>query len=154
MCKASFLTFLRVFLDSLYAFYSLLSEVALSLSFQPTLIENSLFSTDLNYDNFQFPPVDKASSSVDIVVLRVDQKLQNTKKHCSTTTPPQNEGYKLLAYAALHLLAYVKPSSIMPNRMPAVRFSKAWHLSMHSSLSSAGVSWHTLMAPSPRPSIT
>ena len=34
---ASFLTFIRVFLDSLYAFYSLLSLVALFLSFRPIL---------------------------------------------------------------------------------------------------------------------
>ena len=103
---------------------------------------------------WQFPPVDKALSSVGIVALPVDKKLQNTKNYCSTTTSPQNEGCKLFAYAASHLLAHVKPSSKVPNRAPAVRFSKARHLSMHSSLSSTGVSWHTLMAPSSRPSIT
>ena len=48
---ASFLTFARVFLDSLYAFYFLLSLVALSLSFQPIFTQNPL-STNLNYNNF------------------------------------------------------------------------------------------------------
>ena len=48
---ASFLTFLRVFLDSLYAFYFLLSLVPLSLSFQPIFTQNP-FSTNLNYNNF------------------------------------------------------------------------------------------------------
>ena len=48
---ASFLTFFRVFLDSLYAFYFLLSLVALSLSFQPIFTHNP-FSTNLNYNKF------------------------------------------------------------------------------------------------------
>ena len=48
---ASFLTFLRVFLDSLDAFYFLLSLAALSLSFQPIFTQNP-FSTNLNYNNF------------------------------------------------------------------------------------------------------
>ena len=48
---ASFLTFARVFLDSLYAFYFLLSLVALSLSFQPIFTQNPL-STNLNYNDF------------------------------------------------------------------------------------------------------
>ena len=42
-----FQTFLRVFLDSLYAFYFLLSLVALSLSFRPMSTQNP-FSTNLN----------------------------------------------------------------------------------------------------------
>ena len=48
---ASCLTFFRVFLDSLYAFYFLLSLVALSLSFQPIFTHNP-FSTNLNYNKF------------------------------------------------------------------------------------------------------
>ena len=48
---ASFLTFLRVLLNSLYAFYFLLSLVALSLSFQPIFTHNP-FSTNLNYNKF------------------------------------------------------------------------------------------------------
>ena len=50
--SASFLTSLRVSLDWLYAFYFLLSLVALSLSFQPTFTQN-LISTNLNYNNFR-----------------------------------------------------------------------------------------------------
>ena len=46
---ASFLTFLRVFLNSLYAFYFLLSLVALSLSFQPIFTQNP-FSTNLSLE--------------------------------------------------------------------------------------------------------
>ena len=49
--SASFLTSLRVSLDWLYAFYFLLSLVALSLSFQPTFTQN-LISTNLNYNSF------------------------------------------------------------------------------------------------------
>ena len=49
---ASFLTFLRVFLDSLDAFYLLLSLAALYISFQPIFTQNPL-STNLNYNNFQ-----------------------------------------------------------------------------------------------------
>ena len=47
----SSLTFLRVFLDSLYVFYFLLLSVALSLSFQPIFTQNPL-STNLNYNSF------------------------------------------------------------------------------------------------------
>ena len=48
-----FLTFLRDFLDSLYAVYPLVSLVGLSLSIQPTCIftQNPL-STNLNLNNF------------------------------------------------------------------------------------------------------
>ena len=49
---ASFLTFLRVFLDSLDAFYLLLSLAALYISFQHIFTQNPL-STNLNYNNFQ-----------------------------------------------------------------------------------------------------
>ena len=50
---AHFLTFLRDFLDSLYAVYPLVSLVGLSLSIQPTCIftQNPL-STNLNLNNF------------------------------------------------------------------------------------------------------
>ena len=48
---AFFPTFLRVLLDSLHAFYFLLSLVALSLSFQAIFTQNPL-STSLNYYNF------------------------------------------------------------------------------------------------------
>ena len=48
---ASFLTILCVFLDSLDAFYFMLSLAALSLSFQPIFTQNPL-STNLNYNNF------------------------------------------------------------------------------------------------------
>ena len=49
--SASFLTFQRVFLDSLYPFNLLLSLVALSLSFQPIFTQNPFF-TNWNYNNF------------------------------------------------------------------------------------------------------
>ena len=49
--SASFLTSLLFSLDWLYAFYFLLSLVALSLSFQPTFTQN-LISTNLNYNSF------------------------------------------------------------------------------------------------------
>ena len=48
---ASFLTFLRDFLDSLYTVYLLLSSVALSLYTQPIFTLNSL-STNLSYNSF------------------------------------------------------------------------------------------------------
>ena len=48
---AFFPTFLRVLLDSLHAFYFLLSLAALSLSFQAIFTQNPL-STNLNYYNF------------------------------------------------------------------------------------------------------
>ena len=50
---AHFLTFLRDFLDSLYAVYPLVSLIGLSLSIQPTCIftQNPL-STNLNLNNF------------------------------------------------------------------------------------------------------
>ena len=48
---ATFLTFFRVFLGSLDAFYSSLSLVALSLSFQPIFTQTP-FSTNLNNKNF------------------------------------------------------------------------------------------------------
>ena len=44
---ASFLTFLRVFLDWLYSFYLLLSLIALSLSFQPILLKTLLHELEL-----------------------------------------------------------------------------------------------------------
>ena len=48
---SSFLTFMLIFLDSLYAFYFLFSSVALSLSFRLIFTQN-YFSTNLNYNNF------------------------------------------------------------------------------------------------------
>ena len=65
---ASSLTFLRVFLDSLYVFSFLLSSVALSLSLQPSFTQN-LFSTNLNYNDFLQR---QSFSSAGIVALRVD----------------------------------------------------------------------------------
>ena len=47
----SSLTFLRVFLDSLYVFYFLFFLVAQSLSFHPIFTQNPL-STNLNHNNF------------------------------------------------------------------------------------------------------
>ena len=54
---ANFLTFFRVFLGSLDAFYSSLSLVALSLSFQPIFTQTP-FLHELELK--QFPPDDKA----------------------------------------------------------------------------------------------
>ena len=65
---ASFLTFFGVFIDSLYAFYFLLSLAALSLSFQPIFTQNPL-STNLNYNNFHSW---QSFSSTGIVTPRVD----------------------------------------------------------------------------------
>ena len=65
---ASFLTFLRVFLDSLYAFYLLLSLIALSLSFQPILLKTLLHELEL----WEFSSGWQSFSSVGIVALRVE----------------------------------------------------------------------------------
>ena len=65
---ASFLTFLRVFLDSLYAFYLLLSLIALSLSFQPILLKTLLHELKL----WEFSSGWQSFSSVSIVALRVE----------------------------------------------------------------------------------
>ena len=106
----SSLTLWRVFLDSLYAFYSLLFSVALSLSIRPiftqTLSPRTWVTISCRWQSF---------SSAGIVALLFDQKLQNTENYCSTSTtsvwfPAQNAGCKLFVYAAPHLLAQVKPS--------------------------------------------
>ena len=47
----SSLTFLHVFLDSLYAFYFLLFSVALSLSFRLFSLKTPALSTNLKYNN-------------------------------------------------------------------------------------------------------
>ena len=139
-----------MFLDSLYTFYFLLALVAPSFSFQSIFTQNPL-STNLNYNNFLWL---QSSSSTCILAFRVDQKLQNTESCCSTTTSPiwfpaENAGCKLFAYyAASHLLSTTTCSwkKLSCNAcVPAVRSTKAWHSSMRTSLSSAGVSRSTLM---------
>ena len=65
----SSLTFLRIFLDSLYVFYFLFFLVARSLSFHPIFTQN-LLSTSLNHNNFL--PLTKLFSSAGILVLRVN----------------------------------------------------------------------------------
>ena len=69
---ASFLTFLRVFVDSLYAFYFLLSLVALSLSFRPIFTQSPFF-TNLNYNNLT---VDK---TIALPVLLLCELIKNCK---------------------------------------------------------------------------
>ena len=109
----SFLTLLRVFLDSLDAFYLLLSSVALSISFQPifhskTCLHRRIIKISRGWQSF---------SSASIVALRVDKKKsKNTENYCSTTItsiwfPAQNACCKLFAHVASHLRAHVNPFS-------------------------------------------
>ena len=88
-------------------------------------------------------------SSVNIVALRVDQKLQNTENFCSTSTSPvwfplktQVANYLL---TRLHIFLPTWSPCAMPNCVPAVRYTEARHSNMRTSLSSAGISWRTLM---------
>ena len=74
-------------------------------------------------------------SSTGIVALRVGYDLQNTQNYYSTANSPvwfrtQNAGCTLFAYAASHLLAHVKLSCKMPNRVPAVLYTEARHSNM------------------------
>ena len=70
---ATFLTFFRVFLGSLDAFYSSLSLVALSLSFQPIFTQTP-FLHELELK--QFPPDDKALA---LPVLLLWKLIKNSK---------------------------------------------------------------------------
>ena len=95
---ASFLTFLRVFLDSLYAFYLLLSLIALSLSFQPILLKTLLH--ELKF----FPPVDKALALSVLLLCGLNKNFKILRIIVQTTTSPfsfpaQNAGGKLFAHA-------------------------------------------------------
>ena len=106
---ASFLTFLRVFLDSLDAFYFSLSLAALFLSFQPIFTQKPL-STNLNNNNFL------RWQSFSSAVLLLCELIKNCKILRITVQlqpiwfPAQNACCILFAYAASHHLAHVKPS--------------------------------------------
>ena len=104
----SSLTFLRVFLDSLYVFYFLFFW-SLSLFL---FILFSLTTTSPQTWIIAISSCWLSLSSTGVVALRVDWRLQSTENYCSTSTssvwfPAQNAGCKLFAYAASHLLAYV-----------------------------------------------
>ena len=72
----SSLTFFRVFLDSLYVFYSLLFLVAKSLSFHPIFTQNPL-STNLNYNNFL--PLTKYKKYLALRVLLLSELIRYCK---------------------------------------------------------------------------
>ena len=108
----SSLTFLRVFLDSLYVFYFLFLFWSLSLflfilfSLKTLSPQTWIITISSRWQCF---------SSAGIVALRVDYNLRNTENYCSTTTSPvwfraHNAGCKLFTFAASHPLAHVKPS--------------------------------------------
>ena len=107
------LTFLRVFLDSLYVFYFLFFFlVARSLSFHPIFTQNPL-SANLNYNNFlpwtrlwlcRYCCFASWSEIAKYWELLYNFNLTSLISHL------QNAGCKLFAYAASHLLAHVKPS--------------------------------------------
>ena len=109
---ASFLTFFRVFST---CFTTLTSCFLWSLC----LFLSSLFSLKTLSPRTWIMTISsgwQSSSSDGIVAFRVDPKLQNTENYCSTTTSPvrfptQNAFCNLIAYAASHLPAHVKPSS-------------------------------------------
>ena len=101
----SSLTFLRVFLDSLYAFYFLLfKSLCLPLFglFQVSLKTVSprtwILTISSRWQGF---------SSAGIVFAKYWELLFNYD--LTSLQPAQNAGCKLFAYAALHLLAHVKP---------------------------------------------
>ena len=85
---ASLPNLLCVFLDSLYAFYFLLSLVALSLSVQPIFTQNPL-STNLNHNWY------RCFASL---IEKYWELLFNY--NLTSLIPAQNAGCKLLAYAA------------------------------------------------------
>ena len=119
--------------------------VALPLSFQPIFTQNPL-STNLNDVNFLRL---KSFSFAGIVALRVDKKLQNTKNYRSTTTstvwfPAQTRVANYLL-TRFHIYQPTWNPRVIPNRVHAVRSTKGRHSTMRASLSSAGVSWRTLM---------
>ena len=106
------LTFLRIFLDSLYVFYFLFFLVARSLSFHPIFTQNPL-STNLNYNNFlpwtrlwlcRYCCFASWSEIAKYWELLYNFNLTSLISHL------QNAGRKLFAYAASHLLSHVKPS--------------------------------------------
>ena len=108
----SSLTFLRIFLDSLYVFYFLFFLVARSLSFHPIFTQNPL-STNLNYNNFlpwtrlwlcRYCCFASWSEIAKYWELLYNFNITSLISHL------QNAGCKLFAYAASHLLAHVKPS--------------------------------------------
>ena len=109
---ASFLTFFRVFST---CFTTLISCFLWSLC----LFLSGLFSLKTLSPRTWIMTISsgwQSSSSAGIIAFRVDPKLQNTENYCSTTTSPvrfptQNAFCNLIAYAASHLPAHVKPSS-------------------------------------------
>ena len=162
------LTFLRVFLDSLYVFYFLFFFWSLGLflfilfSLKTLSPQTWIITISSRWQSF---------SSAGIVALRVDQKLQNTENYCTTSTsqvwfPTCKTRVANYLLTRLHIYLPTWSPHAMPNCVPAVRYTEARHSNMRTSLSSADISWRTLMGyPSyvcnracyhllPRPSIT
>ena len=131
---ASFLTFFRVFLDSLYAFYFLLSLVALSLSFQPIFTHNP-FSTNLNYNKFLCRYFCFASW------LEIAKYWEFLFNFNLTSLISLKRGLQVICLRGLTSTN----SRAMPNHVPAVRHVVPRHSSMRTSLSSTGVSCCTLL---------
>ena len=88
--------------------------------------------------------------SAGIVALRVDQKLQNTENYCTTSTsqvwfPTCKTRVANYLLTRLHIYLPTWSPHAMPNCVPAVRYTEARHSNMRTSLSSADISWRTLM---------
>ena len=142
----SSLTFLHVFLESLYVFYFLFflgrSVSYFSSYFHP---KPSLHKLELE----QFPPVDKALA---LAVFLLCELIRNCKI-LRISVPLQSHQFdfplktRLANYLLTRLHIYLPTSSprAMPNCVPAVRYTEAGHSNMHTSLSSVGISWRTLM---------
>ena len=97
----------------------------------------------------QFPPVDKALALAVFLlcelirnckILRISVQLQSHQFDFPLKT-------RLANYLLTQLHIYLPTSSprAMPNCVPAVRYTEAGHSNMHTSLSSVGISWRTLM---------
>ena len=105
---ASSLTFLSVFLDSLYAFYFLLSLIV--VSFFPAYFTQNPFSTNLNYNNFlQLTKLQALS------VLLLGELIKNTESYCSNynltnSISRSKRGWQIICSRGSHLPAHVKPS--------------------------------------------
>ena len=107
---ASFLTFLRVFLDSLRLL--LLAFFGRSVSVFPAYFHSNPLSTSWT---ITISSGWRSFGSAGVLALRVEEVLQNTESYCSTTISSvwfraQNAGCKLFAYAASNQLVHVKPS--------------------------------------------
>ena len=123
-------SFQSVFWSSLYFLlsYFLLSLVALSLSFQPIFTQNPI-STNLKYDNFlrlkRLLLCQYYYFTRNCKILKITVQLQ-----------PHHFDFQLKTRVANYLLALVQCLTVCP---------RYGHSSMRTSLSSAGVSWRTLM---------